>query len=75
MTATNHSEDDLSKMIKIQELKQSVERCDYTVDPRLVAEAMLARMDPRRDPIVLPPVIRQRAGSLRPAAARRERRG
>jgi len=60
--------------MRIQEIKRSVERCDYNVDPRLVAEAMLARMDPRRDPIVIPPVIRQRAGSPRPAARRRDHR-
>lgn len=71
----HHPKEDLSKMIKIQELKQSVERCDYTVDPRLVAEAMLARMDPRRDPIVMPPVIRRRAQSLRLAAPPRDPRG
>jgi hypothetical protein len=61
--------------MRIQELKQSVARSDYHVDPQLVAEALLARLDPRRDPIVMPPVIRRRAGSPHPAAVRRDRRG
>lgn len=48
-------------MVRITELQQRVSARDYIIDPRAVAEALLRRTDPRRDPVLLPPVIRRRA--------------
>lgn len=59
--------------MRIQGLKKSVAMRAYEVDPHRVAEALLRRMDPRRDPVLLPPVIRasahgRAAGELPPPA-------
>jgi hypothetical protein len=35
--------------MRLDELKDKVDRSDYAVDPRLVAEALLRRFDTRRE--------------------------
>ena len=56
----------------VTQLKTSVDLDAYVIDPVAVAEALLRRTDPRRDPVLLPPVIRPRARS-RSAAEDRPR--
>ncbi|PTL59286.1 hypothetical protein C7Y72_06290 [Paraconexibacter algicola] len=73
--ALDPSVTDEARTVRIQELQRRVAARDYVIDPLAVAEALLRRTDPRRDPVLLPPVIRRRADSPpAPAAPRRARR-
>jgi hypothetical protein len=44
--------------MRLDELKDKVDRSDYGVDPRLVAEALLRRFDARREASGPAPVTR-----------------
>ena len=58
----------------VQNIKARVARADYVVDPAAVAEAMLRRCDPTRDPVLSRPV-RRRAHSPRAGGRDLPRRG
>lgn len=49
--------------MRITELQHQVETSGYHVDPRAVAEALLRRVDPRRDPVLPGPFSPRRDGS------------
>jgi hypothetical protein len=67
---------DEARTVRIRELQRRVAARDYVIDPLAVAEAMLRRTDPRRDPVLLPPVIRRRGDTPTAVApVRRVRRG
>ena len=49
--------------MRVNELKDLVSTRGYAIDCDAVAEALLRRTDPRRGPVLLPPVSRPRARS------------
>lgn len=51
--------------MRITELQQQVETSGYRVDPIAVAEALLRRVDPRRDPVFPGPFTPRRDESPR----------
>lgn len=59
--------------MRVNELKDLVSTRGYAVDCEAVAEALLRRTDPRRGPVLLPPVTRPRARSHAAAAPRSRR--
>ena len=74
--ALDHFVNDEARTVRIRELQRRVAARDYVIDPLAVAEAMLRRTDPRKDPVLLPPVIRRRGDTPSATApARRARRG
>jgi hypothetical protein len=49
--------------MRVAELQTRVAERHYVVDPDAVAVALLARIDPTKDPVVVPPLIRPGAGA------------
>ncbi len=70
----NPVNDDEARTVRIRELQRRVATRDYVIDPLAVAEAMLRRTDPRKDPVLLPPVIRRRGDTPSASAPARPAR-
>lgn len=52
-----------AKTMKLESLKQRIERCDYRVDADAVAAALVQHICDRRTILALPPVTRSDARS------------
>jgi anti-sigma28 factor (negative regulator of flagellin synthesis) len=70
--------DSSAKRMHLMTLKARIDDSAYVIDPHNVAEALLRRTDPRRDPLFPPPagelrIIRSDARAPRGEAPARER--
>lgn len=61
--ATDNVTESFAKRMKLESLKQRIERADYRVDADAVAAAMLAHVCERRTIFALPPLSRSGARS------------